>query len=108
MASVASARAKPSRQGEPSLLFARLCVGFWEDSLLIICLPCSAELKAQLAAAGGSQALRVYSSPLTRTLETAIIVGEHLGILTTDARFQARQPLTHPACMLMQLQGEAH
>ena len=49
---------------------------------------CSAELEAQLAQRGSS-ALQVYCSPLTRTLETAVLVAEHNDLLTTDARFQA-------------------
>lgn len=49
----------------------------------------SAELKAQLAERGSSAQLRVYCSPLTRTLETAVIVAEHNGMMATDSGFQA-------------------
>ena len=49
---------------------------------------CSVEFKQQLAKTDISQVI-FFSSPLTRTLDTAVIVAEQLGIHTTDSRFQA-------------------
>ncbi|CAL8470365.1 g9907 [Coccomyxa elongata] len=45
------------------------------------------ELKRQLAQTDTST-VKVFCSPLTRTLDTAVIVAETLGIYTTDSRFQ--------------------
>lgn len=45
------------------------------------------ELKWRLASLDNAH-VKVFSSPLTRTLDTAVIVAEELGIYTTDSRFQ--------------------
>ncbi|EIE26115.1 alpha/beta-hydrolase [Coccomyxa subellipsoidea C-169] len=45
------------------------------------------ELKQQLAATDIAD-VKVFCSPLTRTLDTAVIVAEELGIYTTDSQFQ--------------------
>ncbi len=52
---------------------------------------CRKELKQQLAATDIAD-VKVFCSPLTRTLDTAVIVAEELGIYTTDSQFQVQFP----------------
>jgi broad specificity phosphatase PhoE len=53
----------------------------------ILCNSCREGLQRQLSQTDLSE-VRVICSPLTRTLDTAVIIAEQLGIHTTDSRFQ--------------------
>ena len=47
---------------------------------------CRKDLKGKLGE--GSSNVVVLCSPLTRTLETAVLASQQLGVLTTDSNFQ--------------------
>ena len=52
---------------------------------------CRKRLTSELEKLGSKSAdTLVLSSPLTRALETAVLVSQQLGVLTTDSNFQVR------------------